>query len=221
MGRIIRHEILEYLTDRPGVVVYKNDIVEATGFEARQVTAVMLSLTRDTLIGNEIDVLVPGNAWRFRPNQPAMVATSTQKADLGRPLTELIRKYFYAHPNELVQIEHLVAYTGRNEEKVKVGINNVKINRPLLRHRIQTIVPGQTWRYVLTDPAVPDVTRSGRPAPTSSTPVVPVAPITDVATSANGATSSTGRLFEEVGSIDDAIIVRDDTGTLYRAVKLN
>lgn len=241
MARMIRHEILKYVTARPGVVIYKNDIAEATGYDAKQVTGVMLSLARDTMTG-EIAVLVPGNAWRYQPpgavtsptSAPVPTSRSTEKPDLGRPLTELIRNYFFARPNELVQLEELVRYTGRSAEKVKVGINNVKLNRPILRHCIQTIVSGQTWRYTPPETSIPnavDLTRARRPVPTRSTPPPPPASTTvdrdnddddDNAlpsSSSNGATS--GRLFEEVGFVEGAIIVRDDDGALYRATPLS
>lgn len=61
---------LEYLTRRPGEVVFIDDIADTTGFTQKQIVNALgyLRAKRDTL-GQEIKVIVAGKAWQYLPNQ--------------------------------------------------------------------------------------------------------------------------------------------------------
>lgn len=223
---VIRHKIVQYVTDRPGQVVYKDDIMNTGDFTAAQVTGVMLSIQRDSPIGPEIQTIVAGNAWRYVPKQPAS-NDRVKNTNLAQTLVGLIRQYFAAHPDEVVTTQQLIDFTGRTEAQVKVGVNNARNNHPTFRKSLETIVAGSLWRYT---PPPGESTPRPRPQPVKSvastepTPVptspLPVAsPV--VMSSPTSTDDGSARLFEEVGAIgDNQIIIRDGDGVLYRATPL-
>lgn len=223
---IIKHRIIKYITDRPGQVVYRADIMEDGGFTANQVSSAILRTQQDSPIGGEIQTIVPGNAWRYVPNS----STSTGRtggADLSRPLVKLLREYFEQRPGQVIGVEELVEATGRTEAQVKVGMNNARSNHLGFRTNLEVIVSGNMWRY-----GIPTSTATDAPtAPVASPPVtsarppaspVAIEPVTAPIRSTN-ATDGSARLFEEVGTTGDGsqvFIIRDGDGVLYRATPL-
>jgi hypothetical protein len=221
---VIRHKIAKYLTDRPGQMVTKDAIMEDGGWDARQVTAAILTLQQESPIGPEIETIVKGNMWRYLPKVPIPTRSST--ADGGqrnRPLTALLYEYLTSHPGVVVYVDTLVEYTGRTPEQIKVGVNNMLQNRPHMKPLVDKVIQGQAWRYT------PDGrVNSRRPSQRPTVPVnVPVpSTVTSASTTAEPATSNddirtstSPRMFEEVGELPDGdLVIRDDDGIMYRAV---
>jgi hypothetical protein len=234
VAKIIRHNVIKYLTDRPGEVVYRDFIVENGGFTASQVRESIRAVQQSqTQLGKEIETVVAGNAWRFVPSvQQSTPASTIMTTDnnLGVPLTQLIRRYLTDRPNVDVDLDELIDFTGRTEAQVKVGVNNVRNAHIEMRQTIVIVESGRCWRY---EPArrrqssrTPVPIRAIRaPRPVPPPPPSPVTqPTTNsVAVSAADLTEpvDSPRLFEEVGSLDDdSFVIRGDEGDLYRATPL-
>lgn len=218
---IIRHKIVQYLTDRPGQMVTKDDIMREGGWEARQVTAAILAIQQTSPIGAEIETIVQGNMWRYVPKTAVAVATGASTGDKrNRPLTALLYEYMVNHPGDVVYVDTLVEHTGRTPEQIKVGMNNMLANRPHMKGLVDRVISGQAWRYM---PDNQSAVRTIPPRPT--VPVnVPVPPTTPSATAASSSpnnnvrSSSSPRMFEEVGELPDGrLVIRDDVGVMYYA----
>lgn len=234
MAKIIRHNVIKYLTDRPGEVVYRDFIVEEGGFTESQVRESIRAVQQsNTQLGKEIETVVSGNAWRFVPSaqQPVpATATMSTNSNLDVPLTQLIRRYLIDRPNVDVDLDELIDFTGRNEAQIKVGVNNVRNAHVEMRQTIVIVESGRCWRY---EPARRrQSSRASVPAPVRSiraprvAPLPPVAPPATTIPAALDAAELTEpvnspRLFEEVGSLDDgSFVIRGDEGDLYRATPL-
>jgi hypothetical protein len=226
VARIIRHNVIKHITDHPGEVVYKDTIMQDGGFTASQVSAAVLAVQRDTPLGSEIETVVPGNAWRYVPNQnrsvPSASVVMERNNNLGVPLTQLLRRYLTDRPNVDVCLEELIEFTGRTEAQVKVGMNNLRNGHMDMRQTIAIVQSGRCWAY---QPArrrststIPVPVRAQRHPPET------VPTTTTTSTPQSTATEELGdspRLFEEVGLLDDgSIIIRGDEGELYRATLL-
>lgn len=230
MARIIRHNVIRYLTDRPGEVVYRDFIMEKGGFTESQVRESVRAVQQGgTQLGKEIETIVAGNAWRYVPSvKPAVPASTTMTTDnnLGVPLTQLLRRYLTDRPNVDVDLDELIDFTGRTEAQVKVGVNNLRNGHLDMGQTIVIVESGRRWRY---EPGqrqqsartvVP--VRSIR-APRVVSPPPPPPPVAqptlDTAEFAEPVDSP--RLFEEVGSLGDgSFVIRGDEGDLYRATPL-
>lgn len=224
---IIKHKIVKYVTDRPGQVVYKDDIINDGGFTAKQVTAAMLGIQRDGVL--EIQTIVQGNAWRYTPSRSTVNNGQPVRPDLTRPLIGMIREYFKQRPGEIISVQALMGHTGRTEAQVKVGVNNARNGDPTFKANLTTVVAGNLWRY---DPVTaatrqPVPTPVPRPLVTLERPVPTKPAEEDDAGSADvirttAATDGSARLFEEIGTTDNGqvVIIRDGDGRLYRATPL-
>lgn len=230
MAAIIRQDIIKYITDRPGELVSKQDIMDAGGWTATQVTHSVLKVQQTTTLGAEIETVVRGNAWRYVPrNGTTANATTVQSAaDLSLPVTTLIRQFFIANAHKVVTVEQLVAYTRKRIDQVKVGVNNMRniaSNADVSAH-VHVVVHGQMWRFEPPPNWRPGVgirpITTGRPS-TAQTYVPPV-----VEQTSNGRVTvpdvtldDQGRVFEEVGQLRDGrIVIRDQNGDMYAATPI-
>lgn len=215
---VIRPKVLRYLTERPGSIIYKDEMMDALRLEPGQVTAAVRGIQRESPIGSEIETVQHGNAWRYLPNRPIVPSVDRRAIDVTRPLTLLLKEYFLTHPHTVVHIDQLVTYTGRTEEQVRVGVNNMRTGHPDVRPYVHKLLDGQSYRYSPPD-AIPT---PPRPATTVPTPVASPPRPTSVPTTKTPVDDGTsGRLFEEIGRIDGDVIVRDsDDGALYRVLPL-
>lgn len=214
---VIRPKILRYITDHPGAVVYKDEIMDALGLQSTQVTAAVRGIQQESPIGSEIETVQHGNAWRYMPNRPITSPRTERAADVARPLTTILREYFVAHPYTVIHVDQLVRYSGRTESQVRVGVNNMRTGHADIRPYVIKLVDGQSYQYNPPNTFVSSTTvPTTSVQPTSRTPVATPIPV-DHATG-DGSTST--RLFEEVGQIDDDVLIRDSNGALYRATPL-
>lgn len=62
----VNDQILKYVTDRPGQIVYRNDIVADLGLEAGTVQRAMLRFVAQEL---GIECITVGRVWRYSPNK--------------------------------------------------------------------------------------------------------------------------------------------------------
>lgn len=240
MVAVIRQNIIKKITDRPGDVVYRDEIAEATGYTEEQVGAAVLGVQKRSSIGDEIETVVRGRAWRYRPSQPPVTSSNGARAsDPTLPLTSLIREYLISHAGTVVWASELSAYTGHDMYKVKVGVNNMRriMSNQDVSPYVTTVVPGQAWRF---DPppswrvgSRPPVVTPSAASSTSTRPTtdaVTSAPVARTSAVANDAGSDRPTelpdaddgvlMFELVGRTDDALIVKDDEGALYRVTRL-
>jgi hypothetical protein len=227
MGKIIRHNIIKHITDHPGEVVYKDTIVQDGGFTPNQVSAAVLAIQRDSTLGSEIETVVPGNAWRYVPNHQRNVPSAStimeRNDNLSVPLTQLLRRYLTDRPNVDVELNELIEFTGRTEEQVKVGMNNLRNGHLHMRQTIVIVDSGRRWSYqparrrTESTPTTPIPVRAQRHRQFPEPTVVPTSE--PVESTSTGELTGSPRLFEEVGSLDDgSIIIRGDEGELYRAI---
>ncbi len=232
MAKVIRHNIIRYLTDRPGEVVYRDFIMNEGGFTESQVRESIRAVQQSgTKLGKEIETVVAGNAWQYVPNVQRTVpasATMSTNNNLGVPLTQLLRRYLIDRPNVDVDLDELIQFTGRTEAQVKVGVNNLRNGHIDMRQTIVIVESGRCWRY---EPARRRQSSSRIPIPVRSVraprPVPPPPPVVQPASSTTLDAAEltepvdSPRLFEEVGSLDDgSFVIRDDEGDLYRATPL-
>lgn len=84
---VIAEKLLRYITDRPGVVLHKNDIAAELGLTPKQVSDNMYRLRERSGIGDDIQVCIRAASWRYMPsrNGVASVARSTDKAPCDDP----------------------------------------------------------------------------------------------------------------------------------------
>jgi hypothetical protein len=96
MARNLRPRILRELTENPGKIMYADDLAEKLGITRRMVVTCMYNMRKTPILEQEIEVLVHGNAWRYKPpTDPASlssangvapdVAPTVQPTDIGPP----------------------------------------------------------------------------------------------------------------------------------------
>ena len=76
MAHSYRRDVLRFFTDRPGQVVYVDDVANALDLTHTQVANCMYQMRRrHEVLEQQFEVLVRGNAWRYRPtaDQPRPV----------------------------------------------------------------------------------------------------------------------------------------------------
>lgn len=96
--------VLEYVTNHPGIVVFVNDVVEATGLTPAQVKQAIWGLrSKNPELAKEIEVIVSGSAWSYRPHRerrpvierpsasPNAASTTVTNDAARRPLEEARR----------------------------------------------------------------------------------------------------------------------------------
>jgi hypothetical protein len=222
----MRSTILRYIMDRPGQVVYKDDVMDALNLDATQVSSCVLALQRTSSLQGEIEVVVRGNAWRYWPRKPTSsspssssstddVTTVVKPRSRTNPLTQQLRDYFVDHPNEVITVKMLMDYTGRTARQIEIGINNLRYTAAYVRRLITVVEPHLRWVYrpldnVINGTSDDDADGESEHDKSSTLP-----------SSLKRIDPSDVRLFEEVGTIDDdVIVIRDDGGNLYRATPL-
>lgn len=231
----IRQDVVKYITDRPGKVVTKDEIMMVGSWTASQVTHAILQTQRSTTIGSEIETVVRGNAWRYVPRSVAPTTGTVRPApNLDLPVTTLIRQFLIDHAYEVVTVEQLVAYTGRRIDQVKVGVNNMRSiasNADVTAH-VKVVVHGQMWRFEPPTDWRPGSgvrpSTSGRPSTATATYVLPnvddddETPPNGHVVATNDGDADQGRVFEEVGSLRDGrILIRDQHGDVYAATPIH
>lgn len=80
-----RTEVIRYLTDRPGQVVYRQDVATDVGVTADQVQSCVYNVIRNSPIGANIEVVIGGNAWRYVPSSPNATAPPINGAPQPTP----------------------------------------------------------------------------------------------------------------------------------------
>lgn len=176
--KIYRHKVIKVITDNPGQVVYADEIVEKLIGEHDDITtqkvggAVRRFKNTYPDVGNEIQVVVPAQAWRYVPNKKvtqSRVATTPTRSAVTAPrpprvnvgtgaftMTGWLREYFTSKVNELVYLVDLRQTL--NEERaplgeeytasqVTVGIANARAGDELFRERLLTVISGRAWMY--------------------------------------------------------------------------
>lgn len=119
-----------------------------------------------------------------------------------------IVSYFVKRPGQVITVQDLTKYLKATEIQVRDSINSVRYYRrndpSHVTQRIETVIRGQSWRYV------PEGYQPGDhdPTPVTATPKKP----------SPAATSK--RMFEEVGPIRNGFVVVDEDDQLYRVEKL-
>jgi len=79
----IAHEVLRYITSRPGEILYLKDIAEAIEANPKSVQATINSLrANQPEVGNVIDVVVRGQAYRFKGY--GLSGSSKSYSEVGR-----------------------------------------------------------------------------------------------------------------------------------------
>lgn len=88
--------VLKCLTDNPGLVVYRDDIMNATGLTAKEVRETVANVRqsgRNSESGNHpgrfVEIVAAGQAWQFRPNhiEPEPIRTTIVKRSTPPPST--------------------------------------------------------------------------------------------------------------------------------------
>lgn len=78
--------VLKCLTDNPGLVVYRDDIMNATGLTAKEVRETVANVRQsgrnsesDNHPGRFVEIVAAGQAWQYRPNHidPAQPVKAT------------------------------------------------------------------------------------------------------------------------------------------------
>lgn len=223
--------ILRVLTDKPGQVVYRDEIVEVTGLTKEQVSNAIARLKRTgkSDVGEDIKVVITGQAWRYVPNRvvTSAVRAVTNPRNLSEnnervtPLTQSLRNYFEANPHRVIYLSELcdamsttdVPMDGR---KVYVGINNAKLTKSTFKDRLHTIVSGQAWQYTPDESAASASTHSPEPTVAQSQPE----PTTQVHKKSNDNDENL-MIFERIAKLEGGdLLVRDENQTLYRLSRM-
>lgn len=72
---VIAEKLLRYITDRPGVVLHKNDIAAELGLTPKQVSDNVYRLRERSGIGDDIQVCIRAASWRYIPSRNAITPT--------------------------------------------------------------------------------------------------------------------------------------------------
>lgn len=245
--RIYRDRVLKCITEKPGMVVYRDDIVQQTELTDDQVMGCMSQLLRDNdnPLSKDIEIVVNGRAWRYVPNQRVQRAVrAVSKVDPriakaiaeGRPLplTHRIREYFAANERRVVYMDELhkavnVADAPVTEEQVRVGVANARIHNGEFRKRLTIVTPGKAWIYdengsVASSAVLPPSTTAA-PVNVPSSPAVPSSTSPSPSPSSKrdnaGADENEMLLLEFLGHTSDGgSLYRDDNKTVYRVYRV-
>jgi hypothetical protein len=201
---------------------------------------------------------VPGRAWRYVPNQRVRTAARSVNKPIqappatrrgGRqagklPLTDSIRRYFWANPGRVIYIDELQEMMSTDDvplshDQVRVGVSNARQNHDTFRNELLVVSPGRAWQYNGEVNVSADASNVDKPrtdvkthvavvpiAPTQPVAVVPVNPSNDVPVTAPVAPPVAVNdqdllLLEKVGkSNDGALLVRDSDRQMYRLYPL-
>lgn len=240
---IYRSDVLKMITENPGMVVYRDDIAEKLGLSVEQVSSTVARLRSDkNPISNEIEVVVPSNAWRYVPNQRVRAAARAVNKPIrgsegkrpGRtagktPLTESIRQYFWANPGRVIYVEELQEMMSTDDvplttDQVRVGVANARQNHEQFRQELTIVSSGRAWRYDGSDNTEPgddvkhvEPTSAFTTVNTTSTP----SPVASAPTPIARISDDNLLLLEKVGKLDDgSILVRDGEQQLYRLSRM-
>jgi hypothetical protein len=247
--KIYRHKVIKAITDKPGMVVYVDDIVDeltAHGVvltSTKVASAVRRFKVSYPEIGDEIQVVAPGQAWRHVPNKKATQATRTtatsQPRRTGRvipagnafTMTAWVREYLVKNVGKICYIQEIVDAVNTERAahgetyahvQVSVGINNARHGNEYFKERLITVLPGRAWTYreqPITDDELRNtlnaVVQDNNVQSTSSMPV-PVAATPVPSVNATSADDNEMMLIEQLGNTSDgAMLVRDENGRLY------
>ena len=239
-GRVYRDRVLKVITDRPGDVVFRDDIADAIPeLSGDQISAAVQRIKADPrgTIGKDIEVVVQARAWRYVPNskirqaaragKPALVTLSGEGRRVkGTPLTTAIRTYFVMNPNRPIfmdELHEMMTVEGEvlDREKLRVGVANARQHQQVFRSNLVVVVPGNAWQYVppadneanVVKPPPTVVDLLTKPAPVAATPV-PARPMTP----SKPAEQTELMMVEKMGQLNDGtLLVRDTTDkSLYR-----
>lgn len=85
----IKVPLLKYFVDRPGVVIYIDDLAADTGLSRKQILSGIYNMRAGSSApAVPIEVMIYGRAWRYMPNTTlAPVVVKTRKP--AQPLTEV------------------------------------------------------------------------------------------------------------------------------------
>lgn len=239
-SRIYRADVLKMITDNPGMIVYRDDIADKLDLTGEQVSSTVARLrAENNPIADEIEIAVPGRAWRYVPNHRVRIAARAVNKDIpvkgakksGRkadrtPLTESLRKYFRANPGRVIYVDELQEMMSTEDDpldlsQVRVGVANARANHPTFRDELATISSGRAWRFT---PLAQPVTQVKPETPVEAKVEHPVA-VTTVPASSQSLAPSTGDadllLLEKVGNLDDgSVLVRDGEKNLFRLYRM-
>lgn len=246
-GRVYWHEVLQKLTDQPGMVVYRSTIAEDLNLTQEQVSAVIARLknANDNPISKEIEIVIPGQAWRYIPSTRVRTAARavhkplpptrsiTEPKKRGRkvnrtPLTDSIRRYFRDNPSRIIYAPELQEMMSTDDEQldiqqIRVGVTNAQQHDLKFREELVTISPGRAWRYDPPDapPLNPNTEYVPERASAAVAVTAPVTPVNDAPTPIKTGDDDSLLLLEKVGETDDgSLIVRDGDKKLFRLTRI-
>lgn len=240
--RIYRDRVLKCITDKPGSVVYRDDIAQQTDLTEDQVMGCMGSFLRESNnpLSKDIEVVVSGRAWRYVPNprvrRAVNAVTGSGNARIARaieegrplPLTYRIREYFAANERRVVYLDELhhamnIPEAPVTEDQVRVGISNARMNHPTFRKQLSIVTAGKAWMFTSND-----TTAANEPSGTDVAPALP-STTTAPASSPSPVSSPSPKsdvdeqmlLLEYLGKTDDGGgLYRDENKNLYRVKRL-
>lgn len=187
--------IATYLAKHPGEVVTVRDISNELGLKASQVVQTMWNLRARRPEFGSLETLVAGKEWRYNPNGVSPEERRPGPRAESSATSGPVLTMLLRHKNQAVSIEEIAKETGLEHDQIRRALSNLRTKGdPALK----TIVTGHVWRYV---PA--DAVSEPEPEPESK--------------------PATQGLFEQVGQVEDTIIVRGEDESLYalRPLKLD
>jgi hypothetical protein len=94
VGTLIRPQVLRVFTERPGKIIYVDQIAEEVNASVRSIVSCVYNMRRSSpLLEQQIEVVIHGHAWRYTPSEdPTTVPTTTNGAgpSAGQPAAALI-----------------------------------------------------------------------------------------------------------------------------------
>lgn len=242
--------VLTALTGKPGVIVSREQLAKIASTRESEITPqqaanAMLTIMRQPIIGQQIEVHVAGRNWRYvDPNALTTAPTGSNVKSVTPSIRSSIYRFMTNNPGKVYLADQIAEDLGFTIKQVQNAMYDIANHNP----DFTVVQRGHSWQYtprvatpleakVATNGHTPGATVIQTEAgPTVVPPSTPTATATAVLPQTATTTLPTGakvpnippaeatgaRLFEEIGqTTEGALLLKEaETGTFYRATPL-
>lgn len=242
--------VLNALMSNAGRVTSKELLAERASTPERTITPIqasqsMLTVMRQPEVGKHIEVLWPGNAWKYHETVPwDATTTKTPKptedntvtsshTPASAPIRGSVLRYFAQKPGQTVFLGDIEEELGFTKKQVQSAMWHLLNENTATKNDFIVVTLGYAWQYI-PNRKTPTTTPTPVATPSSNGQVTPelVTAPAQVYTPAAVATApspqveapapASGRVFTELAELPDGgLLLREPTsGDVYRASKL-
>lgn len=227
--------VLAALNTRAGTVVSKEQLAKLASTPDSEITPqqaanAMMTILRQPIIGQQIEVVVAGRNWRYRSPSVSAESKPKEKQSTSSSIRGSVYRFMTNNPGKVLLADDIGEALGFTVKQVQNAMYDIANHN----RDFTTVQRGNSWQYDPADavPTTQKVATNGHaPAPLSQAPTqsyTPEAATTTLPLSSKvpsippAGTTAGGRLFEELGQLNEgALLLKEaETGTFYRATPL-